>query len=266
MSRSSRCRAAEAGTELCGGGFVGHLGLADVFDLAGRDSASIEIYREAAATLEAALGEEHRATLRTLNNLAVSLRQVGREAEAEEVLRRILEIRMRRAGIWDREVASTMQNLAAVLRGQGEMDEALELLSQAHRVYVIVLPEGHHLAAFPLLTRSSIELDRGDYAAAASTARDALDILSAALSDEHPVTAMARCRLGRALLGLGQYADAERELQAAVPIVAEATRLPDEYRAECLTGLANVLEATGRDAEARPYRTATAELESTSGE
>lgn len=236
--------------------------VADVLDLSGKDEASIPIYRDAAAILERALGEEHASTLATLNNLAITLGEVGRTSESIEVLRRVVQIHTRASGVWDSNTADAIQNLASVLRVVGEVEEAEELLERAHRIYVTVLPEGHARTAFPLLTRSSIELDRGAYSRAQSTSRQALDILQAGLPPEHPATAMARCRLGRALLGQGRYAAAETYLREGTRVAAEATRLPDEYRAECLEALAEVLEATGRPSEAQPYRTAAQDLDS----
>lgn len=234
--------------------------LADVLDLSDHDEAAIAVYGKAATTLEHALGEEHDATLSTLNNLAVTLREVERTEEAEAVLRRVLEIRTRRTGVWDRAVASTMQNLASVLTQQGRLAEAMDLLTRAHRVYATVLPEGHHLSAYPLLTRATIELDRHEYRAAETTAREAQSILVQALSADHPATAMASCRLGRALLGQRRYGEAEAPLRSGTDVAAESTQLPPAYRVECLDGLAAVLEATGRPAEAQPYRSATTEL------
>lgn len=239
--------------------------LADVLDLSGEDEASVPMYRRAAGILERALGEEHVSTLNTLNNLALTLDDVGRTAESIEVLRRVVEIRTQETGIWDANTADAMQNLAAVLRQDGDAEEAEELLARAHRIYVAVLQEGNPRPAFPLLTRSSIELERGAYSAAEATSRQALTILETGLPAEHPATAMARCRLGRALSEQGRHASAEPHLRDGTRVAAEATRLPEEYRLECLEGLARVLEATGRRSEAQPYRTTAAELASNSG-
>ena len=236
--------------------------VADVLDLSGEDEASIPIYRDAAGILERALGEEHASTLATLNNLALTLDDVGRTSEAIEVLRRVVNIHTETTGVWDAGTADAMQNLASVLRAAGEEQEAEDLLERAHRIYVTVLREGHPRTAFPLLTRSSIELRRGAYSRAESTSRQALDILESGLPAEHPATAMARCRLGRALFGQGRHTAAERYLREGARVAAEATRLPPEYRAECLGTLADVLEATGRTSEAQPYRTAVDELDS----
>ena len=234
--------------------------LADVLDLSGEDEASVPIYREAAGILQRALGEEHASTLATLNNLALTLNEVGRTTESIDVLRQVLEIHTRTTGTWDARTADAIQNLAAVLRAAEEVEEAEELLERAHRIYVAVLPEGHARTAFPLLTRSSIELDRQAYAEALSTSRQALEILQDGLPAEHPATAMARCRLGRALLGSGHASAAEPYLREGTRVAAASPGLPPEYRAECLGGLADVLEATGRPSEAQTYRTAVDEL------
>ncbi|MFW6083585.1 MAG: hypothetical protein ACODAA_00030 [Gemmatimonadota bacterium] len=79
-------------------------------------------------------------------------------------------------------------------------------------------------------------------------------------------TAMAECRLGRALLGQERYGAAEPLLRSGAEVAPEAPQIPPEYGAECLDGLARVLEATGRTAEAQPYRTAMAELTGTRAE
>lgn len=234
--------------------------LADILDLSDQDEEAIVVYRKAIATLERALGEEHVTTLSALNNLAVTLYEVGRIDEEEDILRRVLAIRTQQAGVWSRDVAETMQNLAASLNRQGKDAEAEKLLTRAHRIFVAVLPDGHHLTAFPLLTRSSMELDRRDFAAAEATTREARGILTEALTPGHFATAMAECRLGRALAGQGRHTEAEPLLRESTRVVAEALQLPAAHRVECLEGLAGLLEATGRTAEAQPYRTATEEL------
>lgn len=234
--------------------------LADILDLSDRDEEAIGLYRAAIVILERALGEEHDATLSALNNLGVTLYEVGRVEEEEEILRRVLAIRTEQTGVWNRDVAEGMQNLAANLRRQGKDAEAMNLLTRAHRVFVTVLPDGHHLTAFPLLTRSAMELDRHDFMAAEATTREARRILAEALPPGHFATAMAECRLGRALAGQDRYTEAESLLRESTEIVAEALQLPAAYRVECLEGLAELLEATGRPADAQPYRTATREL------
>lgn len=234
--------------------------LADILDFSDQDEEAIGVYRKAIATLERALGEEHDATLSALNNLAISLHEVGRTEDQEVILRRVLAIRTQQTGVWSRDVAETMQNLAVSLSRQGKDAEAEELLTRAHRIFVTVLPDGHHHTAFPLLTRSSMELDRRDFAAAEATTREARRILLEALPPGHFATAMAECRLGRALAGQGRYAEAEPLLRESTEVVAEALQLPADHRVECLEGLTRLLEATGRTAEAQPYRTATEEL------
>lgn len=223
--------------------------LADVLKLQGDEAGAIALHEEAAGVLERTLGEGHDTTLSALNNLALALGRADRYEEAEIVLRQILAVRTEQGGIWHRDVAEVMQNLATVLRGQGKLDETIDMLSQAHEVFVTVLPPGHYLTAFPLLTRSSVELERKRYRSAEATTRQALAILGEALPPDHAATAMARCRLGRALLGQGLAAEAAAPLRRGVEVAVTSEGLSPEYRAECVDALAT-LEGHGAGASA----------------
>jgi tetratricopeptide (TPR) repeat protein len=257
--RSAR-KAVELRTDLHGGDHPltawSLVELGDALDDSGRNDEAIASYENALLTLEKALGEEHDATLHARSNLAVTLEEVGRADEAVAELQRVLKLRIARTGVWSAEVGDAMQNLAAILRRTGEDEKAEELLTRAFRVYQAVLEPGHHLTAFPLLTRSSIELDRGDFAEAERSSAEALAILDRALGEEHSFTAMAHCRLGRALLGQGRVRQAEDELRSALPLIVESGILPQEYKDECVDALAGLLARTDRASEAAAFRTA----------
>ncbi|MGI9038844.1 MAG: tetratricopeptide repeat protein [Gemmatimonadota bacterium] len=229
--------------------------LADALDNSGRNEEAIEVYNSALPTLERALGPEHDATLQARSNLAVTLEEVGRSREAIDELRKILDLRIARGGTWSPEVGNAMQNLAATLRRSGDLDEAQDLLTRAYRVYVSVLEPGHYVSALPLLTRSSIELERGEYWAAERTAHTAIRTLESSLGGDHSFTAMARCRLGRAAAGQDRLAEAERTLRIALPIIRESGTLRQSYKDECTDALAATLQRAGRPAEAEAFRT-----------
>jgi serine/threonine-protein kinase len=231
--------------------------LADALDDAGRNDEAIGVYVKALATLDRALGPEHDASLRARSNFAITLEEVGRADVAVAELRRILELRIERSGVWHGEVANALQNLAAILRRTGEDEEAEGLLTRAYRVYQAVLEPGHHLLAFPLLTRSSIELDRDDFMTAERTASEALSILEQAMGSDHSFTAMAECRLGRALLGQNRLGPAERRLGRAYPLIVDSGILQQAYKDECLEAFATLLERTDRGSEARAFKSVT---------
>ncbi len=233
---------------------VAQVDLADALDLSGRDEEAVDVYRSAIAVLERTLGEGHPETNAAINNLAVTLGDLDRLEEAELEHRRIVAIRIDLTGEWDPDVAGSLQNLGVTLGQQGKYDEAEETLLRAWRIYRAVLEPGHYLSAYPLLTLSGLQLERGDFIGAESSAREATTVLEVALPEGHFATAMARCRVGRALLGQSRTSLAEPYLRDAAPILVDAPQLTLAYRQECLSALADLLDTTGRGAEAEAYR------------
>ena len=221
------------------------IGLANAMTTAGRTEASIPVYRDGIAILTATLGPEHTYVLSARNNLALRFRDMGDQAAAETELRDLLRIRIATEGELAAETGRAMQNLAAVLERQGRFAEAESLLDRAHAAFVASLPPGHYLTAFPLLTLSGIQLKRGDHAAAARTARETTAILEAALPEGHYATAIARCRLGRAYVGLGRQSEGRALLMAAAAAIAAAPSTPAPNETECLQAL---VDAYGPDA------------------
>ncbi len=228
--------------------------LADALDWEGRNDEAITTYRRAIEQLEMAFGPHHNETLSTRNNLAVTLQEVGDYKEAEKVLRENLEIRIATEGDQSEDVATTLQNLAVNLQRQGRLDEAEALLTRAHAIYTAVLGPDRYQTAYPLLTRSGIQLERGDFEGARASAGEAVRILRTALPEGHFATAVAECRVGRALAGLGDTVSAIRTMDPAVNVLVVSTQTPPAYEMECLEAFADLLEADGQTERAAPYR------------
>ena len=87
---------------------------------------------------------------------------------------------------------------------------------------------GSRREGFALMTLARAQLAAGDSPAAAEQARKAIAMFTAALSADHLNTGLARGVLGRALLAQGQRAEARKELDAAIAILADkAAWLPE---------------------------------------
>jgi Flp pilus assembly protein TadD len=202
---------------------------------------SVSLYREVIPALERSFGPEHSNTLSTLNNLAVTLNEAGDPGGAAEIQRRILEIRRRNTpGGRSQEVASVLQNLALSYAEQGRHAEAERHLVEAHEIYLEVLPDGHYLTAFPLLTRASIQLDTGNAAGAEESARESTRILRSSLPPGHYATASAECRLGGALAAQGRFDEARALIDAALPVLEANDQTPGRLLEEC-TGFRGIL-------------------------
>jgi tetratricopeptide (TPR) repeat protein len=138
---------------------------------------------------------------------------------------------------------------------QDRLEEARLLHQEAAAIYRESLAPDNYLQAFPSLSLSAIYLKQRRYAAAERAAREAIGVLEAALPAGHYATEVARCRVARALVGLGRPAEAEPLFQqAAAPLVA--TPSVPEYRTECLEAAIQLYEARGRSSEASALRDA----------
>lgn len=213
---------------------------ADALRWSGRDRDAVAAYREAIERLTTSFGAESRDVLNARQNLALRLGALGELPAAEAELRRLLALHRERSGPLSAEVGSALQNLASNLKSQGRLDEAIPLLGEAHHVLVTALDAGHYLTAFPLLTRAEIELARSDFAPAERTSRRASEILAGALPDGHYARAVADCRVGRALVGLGRLEEGRPWIVSAAEAMAAAPATPAAYRDECLTALEGV--------------------------
>ena len=131
------------------------------------------MHRRALAIRLKALGEGHPDTATSYNNLAVTLRDQGKHAEAEAMHRRALAIRLKALGEGHPHTATSYNNLAVTLGDQGKYAEAEAM----HRRALAIRPQGpgrgpprhrHQLRQPGLVSRPSrqarrrpADLDRG---------------------------------------------------------------------------------------------------------
>jgi tetratricopeptide (TPR) repeat protein len=109
-------------------------------------------------------------------------------------------------------VARLLNNLAGFSHLLGDSDQAVALLEEAFAIFVdLDLPVD---AGYVCSSLAGIQLDRGDDAAAETSARKALDLLDGRV-DHLQEVGMAQLVLGRALAARGSLDDAERWIAAA---------------------------------------------------
>jgi eukaryotic-like serine/threonine-protein kinase len=198
-----------------------------------RFAEAIAIYQDVLPILDVAMGPDHYITLASRNNFAVVLEASGDYAGAESVHRSLMETRRRADGERSRAMADLLQNLAVAVRSQGRMAEAEELVTQAYDIYREVMPDGHYLIAFPLLTRTEIQLARGDDVGAERSGREAAAILEAGLPAGHFATAVAHCRVGAALARQGRLTEAAPLLESSLAQLRASQAVPARFPDEC---------------------------------
>lgn len=185
----------------------------------------------AVPVIESQLGPTHSITISTINNLGYLYNRSGQHAKAEALYRGLLERQLAGGGGKDRAVGDTYQNLASAVTKQGRYDESLPLHREAFEIFRAVLDDGHFVIAFPLLSMSYVELQRGHATEAEAHARDARARLQAALPGSF-LEGVAMCLTGLALERQGRSAEGEPLVLASHAMLAEGS-VPAPYPELC---------------------------------
>lgn len=198
-----------------------------------QNDVAIATHRRALALSVDAFGLLNSSTLSHQNNLANALSSARSYEDAITLYESILASRIQLSGADGHEVGDVYQNLASTQALAGLPHEALANLSKAEVIFDDKLPAGHPKRAFPALTRSGILLDLNRFSEAESNARSAFDTLSLSLPTGHFATAVARCRIGMARLGLGDPNGARAYLDMALLELETQPSPPSTYVAKC---------------------------------
>lgn len=235
--------------------------LGDLHDWQANSARAVPLYREAIRILDASLGPEHEQTLQARNNLAVTLRHLGEVAGAEALHRQILAVWRRKQSEPGPQLADALQNLAVLLYEDGRAREAEPLLVEVRDIYDRLLEPTHYKRAFPRLTLASVQLAQDDYEGAERSAREASRILRGTFGAPVHVTAMADCRLARALAGSGRLDEARPLLESSVAVLARTNQPATRYEIECRGALADLYRDLGLGELAGPHLASLRELE-----
>jgi tetratricopeptide (TPR) repeat protein len=212
------------------------------------------IYEQALAQAEATYGAEDGRVANVLNNYAVFEKNCGHYLEAEEFLKRALEIRTTTSGPDHPETAIILNNLGRVAQARGERAKAHALFERAIRIWESALGPDHPDVANGLANLGALCCERKRYREAEQAYRRALQI------SEHSDNGLSLARdlnnLGT-LYGLtGRDSEAEPLLVRALQIQKDQSQLSPDL-AKILGNLARVRMQSGapEDAE-RIYREA----------
>ena len=210
---------------------------------------------EAAALLRerrAALGSLHVDTLSAMFVLALLLKGLGRQDEAEPLHREALAGRTATLGAAHPDTVSSTLNLAILLKDRGKLAEAEPLYREALRLRLDSLGREHPDTLSAMTNLANILRSRGAYDDAEALYVDALRLRRKVLGDTHPSTLASIHNLAilRAFQG-------EPRLEEGQALFREALR---SYRLElgpkhidtleCMGNMASLLRARGERAEA----------------
>ncbi|MCA9803717.1 MAG: tetratricopeptide repeat protein [Cyanobacteria bacterium HKST-UBA02] len=227
-------------------------------------------YRKAEELLRTALDQSRDRPaadqLQSLNSLSVVLTELGRPAEAEPLLRRVLVIQEQLLPADSLETARTLSNLSECLRQQGKLDEAEKLIRRSLPIVEKQLGSDDLAASVVLNNLSMILLDQCRYDEAEDMMKRSLAIRQTRLGAEDKAVATVLNNLATLNYRQGKYSEAESLFRRALAIWEKTPGKDHPDYALGLSNLAAVLRDQGNlEQGEKLYRQALAIQEVTLG-
>ncbi len=227
-------------------------GLANVRSSQGEQDEALRLSREALALIERVHGKDSLEVAKVLNNLAIMLDESGRFGEAVEVLERARAIFVRNEseGEASRTVAYVDVNLGQALHNLGRYPEALARDQSALAVLTKIYGPDHPAVVVTRLNLAVTQTHTSDVESALVEIEAGRQQLEALLGPTHPDLAELELERGRALRGLGRFAEARVADQRALDLLEGAFGSAHSRLVLPLIGLAETEFALGHIDEA----------------
>ncbi len=197
------------------------MGLAENLTLQGQFQEAFDLWEEIHAESEQRLGMADTVTLRSLNGLGLTHKELGRLGQSEQVLRRAVVGMKEVYGEDHPEFARSLNNLAATLFVQNRIVEAESYLRSV--ASILEKHQGLEDETARILANIAVAIsDQGRYVEAEMFALQALERIEAAKGDKHPETLEIHAVLGTILRGQGRTAEALSVLWEAFQGMSQA--------------------------------------------
>ena len=190
---------------------------ATLLDAAGRVYGSLALDQEARLYLQEALalrleslGKQHVLVATSLQNLASVERRLGQREQAENLMRRAIEIQRKRFPEGDRGLARGLNNLASLLIGNGALEEAEDLALEALEMKKRLFGEEHSEIAYSLNTLATLYTKQRAFEKAESLYRESIRLRRKFDGPVDPGLAKALNNLGHLLCDRGRLQAARR--------------------------------------------------------
>ena len=164
------------------------------------------------------LGEEHRETATSYNNIGTVYDDMGDYAKALEYHQKALRIFENVFGADHPDTATSYNNIGLVYWAQGDYANALEYQQKALRIRESVLGIEHPDMAYSYNSIGFIYWKQGDYDSALEYYQKALRIDEKALGTEHPNTATSYHNIGVLYFKQGDYGESLQWLEKALAV------------------------------------------------
>ena len=221
-----------------------NLGLSLFYD--GQTDKAEQFYRESLRLRRKQLGDEHLEVTSTKYSLALLLSATGRPDEATDLMQEVIAVRRKVLGNNSQGVAIGLAGLAAIYLGDGREAEAQSVIAEA---YLIFRDNGGYTAS----SRVLMDMLQGVQASHEEKYYEAVPLLASSvktitdvLGGAHPFVAWGKTEYGRALEGLGRYAEAESNYRDAIEIMENTTWIKHSSVLTVRYDLARILNKTNQ--------------------
>jgi serine/threonine protein kinase/tetratricopeptide (TPR) repeat protein len=198
-------------------------------------------------------GAEKGRVAKSLDDLAMTLKDQASLAEAESVEREALRLRREAFGPESFEVATSLDYLGTVLRIRSALPEAEAAHRQALAIQRKLFPEGNPEIAASLNNLALALREAGKYTEAEASLRESLDLEKRLLGENQPAVALTMDNLAFVLLDRGLPSQAEEEEKQALELLRKDFGRSNPNDPNLATGINNlglIVSAEGRVNEA----------------
>lgn len=206
-------------------------------------------YRHALA-VAASTGKFTRPYALTLDNLGVHYMEAGQRKQAEDLLRKALDIHLKIEPPDSEEVALARNALANLIVDDGRYAEA-ETLVEAAIATFRKHPTGTGQQAVGLNNLGVVRMQQRRYTEATELFEEATRIAEAELGPDHPTVLRALSNLGTVYGRIGRLDEADHAFQRSVAIAENRLGKAHPVYARVLLNYAGFLRLAGRKHEAK---------------
>ena len=211
--------------------------LSVAYSESGRWQAAEELRRPALEARRQLLGDEHPATLISMNNLARTYWNQGKWKDAEKLAVQVMETRKRVLGLEHPDTLRSMNNLATTYSDQGRWKEAEMLAAQVVEASRRVLGHDHPDTLRGICSLATTYMSQGRWREAEVLEAQMMETRKRVLGPDHPDTLTSMNNLAATYSNQGRWKEAE---VLGVQVVETTGRVLGLEHPETLTSMNNL--------------------------
>jgi eukaryotic-like serine/threonine-protein kinase len=199
-----------------------------------------------------ALGETHRDTVLSMNDLGLIFLEQAQYGRAEPLFAKALEISRRLHGEQDADTLSAMNNLASIYHKQGKHAQAEPLYARALEVDRRILGEDHAETLHTTNNLAVLYMDEGKYAQAEPLMARLLEAFPRVFGAEHPDTLTMMDHVAQLYELQGKYPQTEQLYTKVLEVRRRILGEEHPSTLDALNSLAALYFRQGKYAAAEP--------------